>query len=51
MNKTYTIKLNTLEDGSKELSRTNDGFDALEFLGLLAMAQAEVLECLNRYHF
>ena len=47
INKTYTIKFNTLEDGSKELSRTNDGFDAFELLGILAMAQAEVLECLK----
>lgn len=47
INKTYTIKFNIFEDGSKELSRTNDGFDAFELLGILAMAQAEVLECLK----
>ena len=47
MNKTYTIKFNTLEDGSKKLSITNDGFDLMELLDILTIEQAALTDCLK----
>ena len=45
--KKYTIEFKFNDDGSTELTRTNDGFNPFELLGLLEMAQAEILECLK----
>ena len=45
--KKYTIEFKFNDDGSTELSRTNDGFSPFELLGLLEMAQIEILGCLK----
>ena len=45
--KKYTIEFKFNDDGSTELSRTNDGFHSFELLGLLEMIQMEILECLK----
>lgn len=45
--KKYTIEFKINDDGSTELSRTNDGFSPFELLGLLEMAQIEILGCLK----
>lgn len=45
--KKYTIEFKFNDDGSQELTRTNDGFHPFELLGLLEMAQIEILECLK----
>jgi hypothetical protein len=42
--KTYTIEMIEHEDGGTQLIRTNDGFDAFELLGLLELAQLEIIE-------
>jgi len=42
--KTYTLELIEHEDGGTQLIRTNDGFDAFELLGLLELAQLEIIE-------
>jgi hypothetical protein len=40
--KTYTISLDE-KDGSTTMSRRNDGFNAFELLGLLELAQQDIL--------
>lgn len=40
---TYTISLVQYEDGFSSLDRTNDGFDALQLLGLIHLAQSEII--------
>ena len=46
MKKTYTIKLETLEDGETKtkMTRTNDGFNGLELLGIIEIARNEILQ-------
>jgi hypothetical protein len=41
--KTYTIIVETTEDGN-QMTRTNDGFNAFELLGILEMAQDDILK-------
>jgi hypothetical protein len=41
--KTYTIILETTEDGN-QMTRTNDGFNAFELLGILEMVQDDILK-------
>ena len=41
-NKIYTIIVETTEDGN-QMTRTNDGFNAFELLGLLELAQQDIL--------
>ena len=40
--KIYTIIVETTEDGN-QMTRTNDGFNAFELLGLLELAQQDIL--------
>jgi hypothetical protein len=40
--KTYTIVLEKKEDGN-HMTRTNDGFNAFELLGILKVAENDVL--------
>lgn len=40
--KTYKIVLETTEDGN-QMTRTNDGFNAFELLGILKIAEHDVL--------
>ena len=40
--KIYTIIVDTTEDGN-QMTRTNDGFNAFELLGLLELAQQDIL--------
>lgn len=40
--KTYTIVLENKEDGN-HMTRTNDGFNAFELLGILKIAEHDVL--------
>ena len=40
--KTYTIILETTESGN-QMTRTNDGFNAFELLGILKIAENDVL--------
>ena len=42
--KTYTFELIEHEDGGTQLIRTNDGFDAIELLGLLELSQLEIVD-------
>jgi len=43
--KTYTIKLeHDIEKGQIILTRTNDGFSAIELLGIITHAQKEILD-------
>ena len=41
--KTYTIIVETTEDGN-QMTRTNDGFNAFELLGILEMVQDDILK-------
>ncbi len=41
--KTYTIVLEKREDGN-HMTRTNDGFNAFELLGILKIAEDDVLK-------
>jgi|688.fasta_scaffold661508_2 hypothetical protein len=41
--KTYTIILETTESGN-QMTRTNDGFNAFELLGILEMVQDDILK-------
>ena len=41
--KTYTIVLETKEDGN-HMTRTNDGFNAFELLGILKIAEEDILK-------
>ena len=41
---TYKITWTEFEDGNCSFNRVNDGFHALELLGLLEMMQTEILE-------
>jgi hypothetical protein len=41
--KIYTIIVDTTEDGN-QMTRTNDGFNAFELLGILEMAQDDILK-------
>jgi len=41
--KIYTIIVETTEDGN-QMTRTNDGFNAFELLGILEMAQDDILK-------
>lgn len=40
--KTWTIKVDEMSDGSKNMIRRNDGFDPLELLGLGMLMTKEV---------
>lgn len=40
--KTYTIVLEKREDGN-HMTRTNDGFNAFELLGILKIAEEDIL--------
>lgn len=40
--KVWTIELTTFLDGSTELTRTNDGFNALELLGVCHKSISEI---------
>lgn len=42
--KIYTIEVNEHEDGSQSMCRTNDGFQAIELLGLLDLTRMEIGE-------
>ena len=41
--KTYTIKLITYNDGMTELQRRNDGFGVMELLGMLSVANDDII--------
>lgn len=41
--KEWTISLNTYDDGTSEIQRTNTGFNGLELLGITFKAQLEIL--------
>lgn len=41
---TYTIEVRINTDGTFHLFRKNDGFNPLELLGLLEMAQLEIIK-------
>jgi hypothetical protein len=41
--RTYTIKYVSLPDGSEGIERTNDGFSAIELLGILEMTQLDIM--------
>ena len=45
--KTYEIKWVYFPDGSSQLDRRNEGFDAFELLGILEQAQMEIIEQLR----
>lgn len=45
--KSYTIRIDTFENGKFGITRTNDGFHALELLGLLERIQFDILEQMN----
>ena len=48
MKKTYTIKLEIDEGSTKsKMTRTNDGFNGLELLGILEIARKEILKQLE----
>lgn len=42
--KKWTIEVNEYSDGSSDLVRTNEGFDALELLGLADLASWDIRE-------
>lgn len=42
--KKWTIEIKSYDDGSFTLKRTNEGFTALELLGLIFKAQMEILD-------
>lgn len=42
--KTYTLGVTIFDDNTTELSRLNDGFTALELLGLLEKIQLEIMQ-------
>ena len=39
----WTIEHITFNDGSTALSRTNDGFNAFELMGLLALSKDDII--------
>jgi hypothetical protein len=41
--KTYTIKLEMADDGTSRLTRTNDGFNVMELIGVLTSINHELL--------
>jgi ArsR family metal-binding transcriptional regulator len=41
---TYTIILTTYDDGKSSLKRTNNGFSAIELLGMTSLISLEVKE-------
>jgi len=44
MDKVYTIKMEIIEGGKAKMTRTNDGFNGLELLGVLEIARKEILQ-------
>lgn len=42
--KTWTIKETTFEDGTRQMQRTNDGFNPLELIGITDFISWEVRE-------
>lgn len=42
--RTYTFLEEEFENGTKGLTRTNDGFSLLEILGLLEITRSEVIQ-------
>lgn len=45
--KTYTVRLIHFSDGSVQLRRTNDGFNAIELLGILNLTSHENVDYLT----
>ena len=43
----YTITIEHKEDGTKTMTRRNDGFNAIELLGLLELTQQDILKQLK----
>lgn len=41
---TYTVERITYSDGSSQLTRTCDGFNPIELLGVLELAQLEIVD-------
>lgn len=41
---TYSIKVEVLSDGSCNIQRTNDGFNAAELLGHLSFTQMDIIK-------
>jgi hypothetical protein len=42
--RTYTIEQITYIDGNTELKRVNDGFNALELMGLLELSKDDIID-------
>ena len=43
----WTIRLDTYDDNTSKLTRTNEGFNVLELLGILCKAKSEILDQLG----
>lgn len=42
--KSYKIEIEIMKNGASKMSRTNDGFNAYELLGILSLASMEIKE-------
>jgi hypothetical protein len=43
----YTITIEHEEDGSKTMTRKNDGFNSIELLGILELTQQDIIKQLK----